>query len=61
VPTAVALAAAEEYHHQRHGPAKTIMLVCSVFARMPRYHLSALGTTRQEYEAKSAQSGTNWH
>jgi hypothetical protein len=36
-----------------------IMLVCSLFARLPRYGPSAPGTTRQESRLKSAQAGTN--
>jgi len=35
------------------------LAVCSLFARLPRYHLSAPGTTRQETEMKSARTGTN--
>jgi hypothetical protein len=38
-----------------------IMVVGSVFARLPRYHPSATGTTRQETETKSEQNGIDWH
>jgi hypothetical protein len=41
--------------------ARTIMLVCSLFARLPRYGPSAPGTTRQGSEAKSARTGTHRH
>jgi len=33
--------------------------VCSLFARLPRYHPSAPGTTRHEFETKSARNGTD--
>jgi hypothetical protein len=33
--------------------------VCSLFARLPRYQLSAPGTNRQGFELKSAQTGTD--
>jgi len=35
--------------------------VCSVFARLPRYHPSAPGTIRQRSEVKSARTATNRH
>src|SRR5258707_10263799 len=34
--------------------------VCSLFARLPRYRPSASGTTRQESEVESAQTGIGW-
>jgi len=46
----------------RHEHAKIIRwLVCSLFARLPRYRPSLPGTNRQGFELKSAQSGTDRH
>ncbi len=38
-----------------------IMLVCSLFARLPRYRPSLPGTARQGFELKSARDGTYRH